>query len=88
MKLLRLDRFISETAGLTRSQARQAIRKGQVMINEQVTKKGDQKVDPENDRICLEGETLRYEPCIYIMLHKPRGGGIRHHRCQRQDGDR
>lgn len=73
MKLIRLDRFIAETAGLTRSQARQAVKNGQVKVNEQPIKKGDQKVDPEKDRISLKGQILRYEPYIYIMLHKPRG---------------
>ncbi len=70
---MRLDKFLAENTGLTRSQASRLLRQGLVDVNGQMEKSGAKKVS-ENDEIRLEGETLAwYHAGQYIMLNKPQG---------------
>lgn len=72
-KTERLDKFLTQAAKISRSEAKQAVRKGQVMVNDILAKKGEQKVDPKVDRIVFCGRELEYEPFRYWMLYKPAG---------------
>ena len=72
LKKMRLDKFLTQAAELTRSEAKQKIKKGSVTVNGEVVKKAEMKVSSE-DAICLDGEVVTYEKYRYIMLHKPRG---------------
>ena len=70
---MRLDRYLSEALGLTRSQSRDLLAKGRVEVNGAVCKKADTKV-AEADTVAVEGEPLqKAEAFVYIMLNKPRG---------------
>ena len=51
---MRLDKFIAENTGLTRSQATKAIRQSAVKINGEIVKNGATKVSQE-DEIYFEG---------------------------------
>ncbi|OXY81642.1 16S rRNA pseudouridine(516) synthase RsuA [Oceanimonas doudoroffii] len=68
---MRLDRFLCEASGLTRSLAKKALSRGEVTVNDQVVKKGDIKIGDQ--RVCLAGRLLSLQPPRYIMLHKPQG---------------
>ena len=70
---MRLDKFLSELGKATRSEGGKLIRSGKVSVNGTVIKKPDFKIDPENDKITLLGETLSYKKFTYIMLNKPDG---------------
>lgn len=72
-KKIRLDKYLSDAEGLTRSQARQYIRAGRVSLNGQVQKKGDSKVDPDLDQVMVDGRQSVYEEYLYYMLNKPQG---------------
>lgn len=79
---MRLDKFIAEQTGLTRSQANKALRQSAVQINGEIEKSGARKVSPE-DEILFEGERLEWlEGAQYWMLHKPQG-----YVCSNDDGD-
>ena len=54
---MRLDKFIAENTGLTRSQATKAIRQSAVKINGEIVKNGANKVNQE-DKIYFEDELL------------------------------
>ena len=69
---MRLDKFLTQAAELTRSEAKQKIKKGSVTVDGEVVKKAEMKVSSE-DAICLDGEVVTYEKYRYIMLHKPAG---------------
>ena len=72
-KLIRLDKFIAEAAGLTRKDAKAVLNKGRVTVDEEICKNGDCKISAENV-ICLDGVRLGVsEEFIYLMLHKPAG---------------
>lgn len=72
-KLLRLDKYLADQGEGSRSQVKQLIKKGHVSINHQVIKKTDEKIDPKEDKIQVDGRTLSYIKFRYIMLHKPAG---------------
>lgn len=70
---VRLDRFLSENAGLTRSQARKAIAAGRVCVGGAVCKKADAKLAPGTPAT-LDGRALAARGRnVYLMLNKPAG---------------
>ena len=71
-KKVRLDKFLTQAAELTRSEAKQKIKKGSVTVNEELIKKPEVKISLQ-DRVCIDGEEVLYEQYRYIMLHKPAG---------------
>ena len=79
---MRLDKFLAETTGLTRSQAAKVLRQSAVTVNGKIEKSGAVKVSPD-DEIYYDGERLTWvENGQYIMLHKPQG-----YICSHEDGD-
>ena len=70
--LIRLDKYISNTAGVSRQDAKKLLSRGAVAVNGKAVKKGDVKVS-ESDVVCLEGRQLGYKKYVYIMLNKPKG---------------
>ena len=72
-KLIRLDKYISETAGLSRSQAKQYIKKGRVTVDGMTVKAPEQKLDPDSACVMADGKPCSYQKYIYLMLNKPAG---------------
>ncbi len=68
----RLDKFISENSGLTRSEAKKALSAGRVKVNSAICKKGETKVT-EKDVVTLDGTVLKKIGFVYIMMNKPAG---------------
>lgn len=70
---MRLDKFLAEQTGMTRSQAAKALRQGGVIVNGVVIKSGAEKVT-EQDSILFEGRLLPWvEAGQYYLLNKPQG---------------
>lgn len=69
---MRLDKFICDCTGLTRSQAGKSIRQGLVSINGEPVKQAARQVSV-TDQVELDGEPLQLIGPRYIMLHKPAG---------------
>lgn len=59
-KKVRLDKFLTQAAELTRSEAKQKIKKGSVTVNEELIKKPEVKISLQ-DRVCIDGEEVLYE---------------------------
>lgn len=70
---MRLDKFLCDTAGLTRTEAKNAVKKGQIAVNGQVQKTADFKVKETTDTVTFQGKPLSYAAFHYYMLHKPAG---------------
>ncbi len=70
---MRLDKFLAANTGCTRSQIKKILKQGRVSVNGVPCKAGDQKIDPEQDRVALDGSIVAYEPFICLMLNKPAG---------------
>lgn len=70
---IRLDKYLSHLGTGTRSQVKERIRKGAVLVNGQTVRTPEYKVDPEADRVTCNGVCHTYEKYRYFMLHKPAG---------------
>lgn len=70
---MRLDKFLCDTAGLTRTEAKNAVKKGQIAVNGQVQKTADFKVKETTDTVTFQGKPLSYAAFHYYILHKPAG---------------
>lgn len=70
---MRLDKFLCEMNVGTRSQVKELIKKGQVLVNGQVIRSADFKIDEQKDLIVFQGRELVYQKFVYYMLNKPKG---------------
>lgn len=71
--MMRLDKYLCETGFGTRSQVKDLLKKGQVMVNGEVVKKPELKINETTDQILCHGKKASYQKSIYLMLHKPAG---------------
>lgn len=71
--MMRLDKCLCETGFGTRSQVKDLLKKGQVMVNGEVVKKPELKINETTDQILCQGKKASYQKNIYLMLHKPAG---------------
>ena len=71
---MRLDKYLAERSGMTRSESRKAITKGRIMVDGTVVRKADAAV-PETAALAVDGVPLAgsYQKNVYIMLYKPAG---------------
>lgn len=70
---MRIDKFVSDQAGVSRSDAKAMIKKGQISINGVPARSSDVKIDPEKDSVTVCGKEITYRKYMYIMLNKPDG---------------
>ena len=68
-----LDRILSKAGLGSRTQARQLIGAGKVKVNGKVIQTPDHWVDPERDRVHVDGKLLEEAERIYLLLYKPKG---------------
>jgi 23S rRNA pseudouridine2605 synthase len=70
--LIRLNRYIANAGICSRRKADELILAGVVSVNGVVMSELGSKVDPMKDEIRYNGETLRREKMIYVLLNKPK----------------
>lgn len=70
---IRIDKFLSTQAIATRSQAKEMLRAGRVLVNGTPVKAAEFKVDPQGDEIRVDGRVYGYQEHLYLMLNKPQG---------------
>ncbi len=70
---MRIDKFMTHTGKLSRTEANKACRAGRIQVNGAPVKKGDVHIDPEKDIVTLDGAPVVYRKYTYIMLNKPEG---------------
>lgn len=71
--MLRLDKYLADLSVGTRTEVKQMIRKGRVMVNGNTIIVPETKVDSNQDRISVDGRELSYVHLEYYMLNKPAG---------------
>lgn len=69
----RLDKVLSNLGYGTRKEIKQAVRKGFIEVNGKIVKDNGMQIDPENDKIFVNGEEIFYRKYIYLMMNKPAG---------------
>ena len=70
---MRLDKFLADMGKGTRSQLKEAARKGRIRVNGEVVKKADMKVKIPGDEVTFDGVSVSYVTMEYYMLNKPQG---------------
>ena len=74
MPLIRLQKFLSAAGVCSRRRGEDLIRAGRVTVNGQVVAELGAKVDPDKDRVSVDGQPVKPAPrMVYIALNKPRG---------------
>lgn len=71
--MMRLDKFLCEAGKGTRTEVKKLIARGGVSVNGAVIKDAAAKIDENADKICLDGEPVKYADFEYYMLNKPKG---------------
>lgn len=70
--LIRLNRYISNAGICSRRKADELIAAGVISVNGEVVSELGYKVDPAKDVIRYNGETLKREKMVYVLLNKPK----------------
>lgn len=73
LNVIRLDRYLTESAIGSRSQVKELIKKGKVTLNDQVCRQADAKIREGTDCVQVDGKEVVYEPFVYFLLNKPAG---------------
>jgi 23S rRNA pseudouridine2605 synthase len=70
--LIRLNRYISNAGICSRRKADELIAAGVVSVNGEVVSELGYRVNPSKDVIRYNGETLKREKMVYVLLNKPK----------------
>jgi len=70
--LIRLNRYIANAGICSRRKADELIEAGVVSVNGEVVSELGLKVDPFKDEIRYNGEMLKREKMVYVLLNKPK----------------
>lgn len=68
----RIDKIIASQGTLSRTDVKKLIKNGQITCNGTAVSSGAQKIDPEKDKLTLNGKPLTLSSHIYLMLNKPK----------------
>ena len=69
----RLDKFLADSGAGTRSQVKEILKRGRVMVDGAPERDGSRKIDPDAAVICLDGKALSGRRRVVLMLNKPAG---------------
>ncbi len=71
---MRLDKFLSNNKQGTRTEVKKALKKGLCLVNDEVIKASDFKVN-EEDVVVFKGQVIanKINQKVYILLNKPKG---------------
>ena len=74
MELIRLQKFIANCGFCSRRKAEELILQGKVKVNNQIVQELGGKINPEKDKIEIDGKVLKSpQKYVYILLNKPIG---------------
>ncbi len=69
----RLNKLLAHAGVASRRQCEALIKAGRVIVDGQVVRDLGTKVDPNKQRITVDGQPVRAERPVYWLVHKPRG---------------
>lgn len=73
MEKQRLDKVIASTGRFSRREVKLLVRQGRVLVDGAPARSPEDKVDPEQVEIVVNGELLAYRRFTWVMLNKPAG---------------
>lgn len=73
MGMERMDKLLASTGLWSRKEVKELVRRGRVQVNGAVLDRVEDKADPDQDEIRVDGEVVDCSPYVYIMMNKPEG---------------
>lgn len=73
MSMIRLDKYLADMGYGTRSEVKQLVRHGQVVVDGNICKDSGCKVDTDVQSVVCQGKNVGYTDFAYYMLNKPAG---------------
>lgn len=73
MAMERLDKLLASTGRWSRREVKELIARGRVLVDGCAAGRPEDKCDPQQTCIQVDGETVDCAPYVYIMLNKPGG---------------
>ena len=70
---MRLDKYLVACAVGSRTEVKDFLKSGRVMVNSKKEKSAKLQINEETDEICFDGQKLEYEEFVYYMMNKPQG---------------
>lgn len=70
---MRLDKLLNDAGLGSRKELKKLIKSGRVTLNGSAAVRPETQVEPETDRVCLDGEQVQYSRFHYYMIDKPTG---------------
>lgn len=70
---MRIDKLLANLGFGSRKEVKKLLKDGAVRVNDVVIKDAKQHIDPNNETVTLNGETIEYKEFIYLMMNKPPG---------------
>lgn len=70
---MRLDKFLVENGLGSRSQVKELLKKGLVLVNGRAEKSPKTQINEMTDEVVVSGQKLTYEKFVYYLLNKPKG---------------
>ncbi|EUJ24313.1 ribosomal small subunit pseudouridine synthase A [Listeria grandensis FSL F6-0971] len=70
---MRLDKLLANSGFGSRTEVKQLLKTGAVMVNDIRVKEAKYQVKEESDRVEVNGETVQYAEFTYLMMNKPPG---------------
>jgi 23S rRNA pseudouridine2605 synthase len=70
---VRLQRYLSQAGVAARRKAEELIVAGRVTVNGDIVRTLGSKVDPETDRVAVDGQGVHPEEHFYLLFNKPKG---------------
>ena len=69
----RLDKFLVEAGAGSRNQVKVLLKAGRVTVDGTVCRQAAQKIDPDKQKVAVDGKVIGYAEYVYWMLNKPAG---------------
>lgn len=69
----RLDKVLSSLGIATRSELKKMAKQGRILVNDKIVKDTSFHLNPEQDHILVDGQTVVYKKYIYLLMNKPQG---------------
>ena len=73
MAKIRIDKYLADAGFGSRKDVKGLLKAKQVTINGETCVHAEEKLEPAQDVVCVQGKMVVYESFSYYMLHKPQG---------------
>ena len=71
--IMRLDKFLSNFAGVSRSEAKKLLKSGEIAVDGRIIRSADYALEPSSQAVAIGGRIIPYHSGVCLLLNKPRG---------------